>query len=731
MQSTATLPASDRARANHAFLRAEMARLRLLLERRVLWLREQWQSDPLQEYRGLVVSDAQADWLMAGPDPAAEAQFYRENPAAAALGRAVEDADAAARRRSEELAAAGMPPRSELLARLFGLTPFERSVLLLCLAAELDTGFERLFGYVLDDATRRHPTAALALSLLAGDDWIGCRRSFLPEAPLRRWRLLTVDAGGGPLASAPLRIDERIAHYLLGIGARDVDGHEAPDGRLAGALLPLSAAPLTARHRDLLGRLAPWVRERARQEGWPVLNLVGARGSGRRALARALCDELGPRLLELRLSRLGGAGPARAETLRLLEREAILLGLAYYVDLQTADEGGEGVAEAAAELAGELGVLVIAASGAPAAVVGRTRLTLPVPKPDPAAQAELWDQALARQRHTLNGSVDAITQQFDLGPTGIVRAVAAARDRALLRDPTGGEALSLEDVWQACREELSCPLEGLAQRVAPRHGWEDLVLPEDGLRHLREIADQVAQRGRVYESWGFGARLGRGRGISALFAGPSGTGKTLAAEILAAHLGLDLFRVDLAGTVSKYIGETEKNLRRIFDAAEESGAILFFDEADALFGKRSEVKDSHDRYANIEINYLLQRMEDYRGLAVLATNMKQHLDPAFLRRLRFVVDFPFPDPRARRLIWQGVFPRTVELDGLDLDALARMEIAGGSIRNIALNAAFLAAGAGTPIGMDHVLRAARREYAKLNKLVAEVEFGAYHARVAT
>jgi len=238
-------------------------------------------------------------------------------------------------------------------------------------------------------------------------------------------------------------------------------------------------------------------------------------------------------------------------------------------------------------------------------------------------------------------------------------------------------------------------------------------------------------RSQVYESWGFGAQLPRGRGISALFSGPSGTGKTMAAEILANHLQLDLYRIDLAGVVSKYIGETEKNLRNVFDAAEQSGAILFFDEADALFGKRSEVKDSHDRYANIEVNYLLQRMEDYRGLAILCTNRRAALDRAFLRRLRFLVEFPFPDCENRRMIWAKVFPTQAPLAGLDLEALALLEIAGGNIRNIALNAAFLAAGESTPIRMEHVLHAARREYAKIDKLLTEAEFGSHLRLIKT
>ena len=247
------------------------------------------------------------------------------------------------------------------------------------------------------------------------------------------------------------------------------------------------------------------------------------------------------------------------------------------------------------------------------------------------------------------------------------------------------------------------------------------MLPEAQCRTLRDVAAQVRQRAKVYEEWGFGAKGTRGLGISALFAGSSGTGKTMAAEVLANDLRLDLYRIDLSQVVSKYIGETEKNLRRVFDAAEESGAVLLFDEADALFGKRSEVRDSHDRYANIEVSYLLQRMEAYRGLAVLTTNMKTLLDTAFLRRIRFVVEFSFPDAAHRAEIWRHIFPEATPTEGVDITRLANLNVAGGNIRNIAMQAAFLAAESGEPVRMWHLLRAARGEYAKLEKPLTDAE----------
>jgi SpoVK/Ycf46/Vps4 family AAA+-type ATPase len=277
------------------------------------------------------------------------------------------------------------------------------------------------------------------------------------------------------------------------------------------------------------------------------------------------------------------------------------------------------------------------------------------------------------------------------------------------------------EAWQACRIISRRALDGLAPRIETKANWNDLVLPELQAETLRQIVAQVRQRARVHGEWGFGKRYSRGLGVSALFAGSSGTGKTMAAEVIASELKLDLYQIDLAGVASKYIGETEKNLRRIFDAAEGSGAVLLFDEADALFGKRSEVRDSHDRYANLEISYLLQRMESYRGIAILTTNMQNTLDTAFQRRLRFVVQFPFPEAESREEIWRRVFPKAAPVGALDYARLAQLNVTGGVIRNIALLAAFLAADAKGPIGMGHVLAAARTEYAKLEKPLVAAE----------
>ncbi|MEM6353283.1 MAG: ATP-binding protein, partial [Cyanobacteria bacterium P01_D01_bin.14] len=309
-----------------------------------------------------------------------------------------------------------------------------------------------------------------------------------------------------------------------------------------------------------------------------------------------------------------------------------------------------------------------------------------------------------------------LASQFNLNTTAIQRIAQTVQAQS-----PSPKALT-DRLWQACLSKTRPQLDRLAQRLDAKATWDDIVLPAEELDLLHQITEQVQQRSIVYQDWGFQQRMNRGFGISALFAGDSGTGKTMAAEVIANALQLNLYRIDLSSVVSKYIGETEKNLRRLFDAAEDGGAILFFDEADALFGKRSEVRDSHDRYANIEINYLLQRIEAYRGLAILATNMKSALDSAFMRRLRFVISFPFPATPQRLEMWQKAFPAKTPVEPLDYVRLARLNLTGGNIHNIALNASFLAATAGTSITMPLVLSAARTEFRKLNRPVNEADF---------
>jgi hypothetical protein len=524
------------------------------------------------------------------------------------------------------------------LSDLFGLTAFERDVLVMLVGHTLEARFARAGA----------PTFGLALAALDEPHW-----SALSAArPLRYWQLMTADPGS--LLHAALRLDEPVLAYLIGMPSLDerlrpftrplpdagADGACDHEPGEHGAEDDDQAAARGARH---------WMSPASASQ--PLLLAGPVQAVCERAFA-GTCRLSG--LLPYVLDAVDiPSGPADREQLaRLWTREAALHGAALYVRT----DSQENVQNVSALL---------------------SRLDCPV-------------------------AVEAL-------PGGPAEQLPGLRLE--LTSLTGAER----------REHAQRVLAGLATRVAPAASWGDLVLPDLQVGTLRQVALHVRQRELVTGRWGFAAKHPRGLGLTALFAGTSGTGKTMAAEVIAGDIGLDLYRIDLATVVSKYIGETEKNLRAIFAAATHSGAILLFDEADALFGKRSEVRDSHDRYANLEVSYLLQQMDAYQGVAILTTNMQHALDPAFLRRLRFVVQFPFPDAAARERIWRSVFPAATPLGDLDFAVLARLNVTGGVIRNIAVLAAFLAAGDGGRIEGRHILAAARTEYAKLDKPLTTAE----------
>lgn len=403
-----------------------------------------------------------------------------------------------------------------------------------------------------------------------------------------------------------------------------------------------------------------------------------------------------------------------------------MLSLALYLDASDNDEGsrpGEGISHLNRFLA-RCGTLTFLDTREPRTGLGLNALAFEIDKPTPAEQHTAWKAALGEEA---GDSPDQLSVQFNLNLPSIRQI---AQTVLVDKQPDESDSILQKRLWEVCLSRTRPRLDRLAQRIEPKATRKELVLPDEQLSLLHEIALQVRHRSTVYDAWGFRSIMNRGFGISVLFAGESGTGKTMAAEVIANELNVNLYRIDLSAVVSKYIGETEKNLRRVFDAAEDGGVGLFFDEADALFGKRSEVKDSHDRYANIEINYLLQRMEAFGGLAILVTNMKSALDQAFMRRLRFIVNFPFPGPAERKLIWQRAFPKDdlernlsgTPVEALDYDHLARLNLTGGSIHNVALNAAFLAARAGTPVTMQLIFASARTEFRKLERPVNEGDF---------
>jgi hypothetical protein len=597
----------------------------------------------------------------------------------------------------------------------FGLSDFERDILLMCAGIELDARFPALCAAAQGDLTRPYPTFGLALAAFGNAHW----SAVSPSGPLRRWRLVEVNAASGTaVTQAPLRIDERVLHHLTGVSH--------VDERVSVLLEPLVPVDEpAASQRNMVSRIAAAWSAVPGSEA-PVIQIWGGSVGDQRSLAAAACAAVGLSLRVLPADALPTDARELAAFNELWFREAVLAPLCLLVDCNDLDAADRSREAAVARLLDAGGFPVIVTDHEPRAGRRRTTVSFEVRPPGPQEQRELWRRELGEAALGLNGQLNQLVSQFNLTPSKIK---AACSDVAGLLEGKGrahSEALSAA-LWNACRVQARLPLDGLAQRVHTEAAWEDLVLPAAQSEILREIAIQVRHRFTVYEEWGFGSRTGRGLGITALFSGPSGTGKTLAAEVLANRLHLDLYRIDLSQVVNKYIGETEKNLRRVFDAAQQAGACLLFDEADALFGRRSEVKDSHDRYANIEVGYLLQRMEAYRGLAILTTNAKESLDTAFHRRLRFVVDFPFPDASLRAEIWRRIFPRRTPTEGLDVLKLARLDIAGGSIRNIALQAAFFAAddGDGASVEMRHLLRAAGSECAKIGTPLTPAEVGGW------
>jgi hypothetical protein len=697
---------ADRAwrRALDEQLADELARLRLVLRRHIEWLRHRTGRMPLGGVRPAVVTDDEVLAGLAGGDASAHADFNRSSEQA----RAIASLEAALGERSATMVTAGTPFPVDELAATFGLGRFVRDTLILALAPELDAAMPRLLAYAQDDASARHATPALATALFGLDAGGRAEDTFGPNGPLERRALVRRADGLAAAATRPLRLEPRVAWYLRGV--------DDPTGPAGIGLRRLEPAPIPAELATAAKSVATAIARGLDGGRPPVVNLVGPDDRSARALAGSVMDQLGMSLHLVSID--DGADPS--DLVATLDRESALRRTGYLLE---AGDDGPGYA---ADIAEGCETLVILASRHPLRI-GRPFVTMTVPQAAPASRRVLWAEALGPVGADVEASLREVVHHFDLDPESIARVAAAAQGAARLR----GEKVAGRDVWQACRVFGRRRLGGLAERIHADFGWDDIVLPVAARAQLEEIAAQVRHRATVYEDWDFARRLPRGRGVTALFAGPSGTGKTMAAEVLARELELDLYRIDLAGVVNKYIGETEKNLRRIFAAAEESGAILFFDEADALFGKRTDVRDSHDRYANIEIDYLLQRMEEYTGLAILATNRKTALDRAFLRRLRFLVDFPSPAADLRLRIWQKVLPPSAPTQRIDFGALSRLDLSGGSIQSVALNAAFLAAADGRAIMMDHLTHAASREYAKLDKVPTEAEFGGLAEAVAS
>lgn len=591
------------------------------------------------------------------------------------------------------------PPQLKMLSQLCELTEFEEQVILLCAGVAIDPKFHQLCAQLNGNEKSPYPTLALALATLPDAEW----RILSPQSPLNHWQLLDIAPHHTP-TQAPISLDRRILCYLL--------GEPAFDEKLSDFIEPLP---------NFNDALAPSYIAIAEQllQAWTIPNcdrpsLVQLCGTERRAkiaIAQAVCNHLNLNLYDID----GHTLPTNTHELKQLarrwEREALLSDAVLLIEGEELTNANQ--AEMLRQWVHQLKTLAILSSEQRQHFPKLSCLTLEIPTLPHSEKRHLWQTYLGDRATELNGQLEPIITQFNLSGHNIQVACASMQSTPLEILP--------EKLWQHCRNQARPQLEHLAQRIPCTATWDELILPTRQKAILHNIATQVKHRSQVYDQWGFSQKSSRGLGITALFAGVSGTGKTMAAEVLAQEFDLDLYRIDLSAVSSKYIGETEKNLRKIFDAAESGGAVLLFDEADALFGKRTQVKDSHDRHANLEVSYLLQRMEAYQGLAILTTNLKDSLDQAFLRRLRFIINFPYPQKDSRSEIWARIFPTQTPTRGLNYELLGQLDMAGGNIRSIALNSAFIAAAADEPIMMRHILEAAKAECSKIGRSLSRDE----------
>lgn len=629
---------------------------------------------------------------------------------------------------SSSLAAFASPSEEDSwthLKRTFGLSVSQAQILLICLLPEFDLRYERIFGFLQDDVTCKRPTVDLILALLWQDlgGRLAARTLFHQEATLSRYGLLVLSApneGPDTLLRRTVQVAPQVVRYLL---SPETDG-------------PAPASPYWWSER------ATWLPDLyptdAREAIWSLIN-GGDRSlwvqvrSDRSWTARALAqDSAAQQARPMVTLSIDDSDQHEAVLLRVQQaaRDALLYDAILYVEVTDRTATDESyVATEWGTLLEHPGLSVVwhaprhASLPQPRSESVRVAV-LDLPAPDYDGRLALWQRALQGQTLADMNDLPVLAARYRLDGGQIQIAARSAAEHAWQRR-SSDPVVAFEDLAAASRAVSAVRLGDLASQIVARHTWDDLVLPADRTAQIHEMCDQFRFRHVVYGAWGFGRQSARGQGLSALFAGPSGTGKTMAAEVIATDLSLDLYKIDLSGVVSKYIGETEKNLDRIFDLARDSNAILLFDEADALFGKRSETKDAHDRYANIEISYLLQKVEEYDGVVILTSNLRQNLDEAFLRRLQFSIEFPFPDEASRRLIWERTVPAQLPLeDDVDFGSLAgRFRLSGGSIRNALVNAAFLAARDGEIVAMRHLLWGVRREFQKLGKLIDEDDFG--------
>ncbi|RLG26128.1 hypothetical protein DRN85_03870 [Methanosarcinales archaeon] len=706
----------------------ELKRIDLMLHLQILKMR--LKNRVTNEFGGFCISDEEIDAILDldNTHPASES----DDPRIQALKRYISDIKLEIELKKEESQKKGIKLKLSSLAGIFNLTSFEVDIILIGMASELDTKYERLYAYLQNDATKRQPGVDLILNLLcsSSEEKVYARQYFYADSSLFKNKIVQFveDRVQRPLLSRFIRVDDRTINYLLGLS--QIDEKIGFFSELTRIQTNLKEIQLSEElHRKILNFSTFWKKTVGRRTCF----LQGPRGAGKKTIAQGVSWELDTALLIVDIPTLINREANFEESVSRIFREAVLQDSAVYLDhferlfsedaknihykniLFKALEDYNGIAFIASdevlELSGEL---------------QKDLFKIEIPTLDYEMRRTVWNTSLNRTFD--REDISALANKFKFTAGQINDAITSAEKLAALE---GRDDITIDDLYHGCRLQSNQKLTALAKRIRPKYGWGDIILPKEKTEQLREVTNYIKNKGIVYHDWGFDNKLSLGKGLNILFSGPSGTGKTMAAEVIASELGLDLYKIDLSMVVSKYIGETEKNLNRIFKEAEESNAILFFDEADALFGKRSEVQDSHDRYANIEINYLLQKMEENEGIVILATNLSKNIDDAFLRRMHFTIEFPFPEEEYRYKIWKSLFPEEAPLsDDIDYGFLAkRFKLSGGNIKNIVVNAAFLAAENSGVIAMEEVIKAAKREFQKIGKICSQPEFGKYYGLI--
>ncbi|WP_238652829.1 AAA family ATPase [Paenibacillus piscarius] len=625
------------------------------------------------------------------------------------------------------------------VAARLSLSGLELSILVACLAPELDSKYGRIYAYLQNDMSDRRPSVELVLDLFAGtaEEQLAARLLFEGDAPLMKLLERRGEYGDSlsPLLARPLKLEDWAVSLLLGYEVLDERLRETAE--LCLVPLPAQAGFPLELEQKLLRFVQHYSSGGARCPG-SLLYCSGPDEAVKRSGIRRVCGQLGYSLLTVDAAKLLHPETEFSGRLRLLGRHARLAQTALlftgFDSLFTGDDRYSLQLRLLMEMLAACAPLTFILGEAPWGIsltgLPLQFMQLDLPFPDAAARKTIWSDFSQEYWLSPEVNLEELSGSFRFTASQIRGALNGGENLAMWRGSPEGE-ISASDLYEACYFQSSRRIQTLAAKIHAMYTWDLLVLPDEQLNQLKEICRQVKYRALVYGEWGFAGRLSLGRGLNILFSGPPGSGKTMAAEVIATELSLELYKIDVSQIVSKYVGETEKNLSRIFDEAETSNAILFFDEADALFGKRSEVKDAHDRYANVEISYLLQKMEEYTGIVILATNLNQNLDDAFARRLHFKLEFPFPEKPQRELIWRGMFPAGAPLDpGIDYDFMAeKFMLAGGNIKNIALNAAFYAAHEGCPIGMKQIMLAAKREYLKLGRTFLQSDYAPYHTLI--